>query len=361
MEAIGGGDWSRSSHPLTPSGESGAFISVNRNKKSVALELRSDAGRALARRLADTASVVVENFRPGVAARLGVGYADFAESNPALVYCSISGFGQTGPRAGQGGFDLIAQGLTGLMSVTGTRDGEPVKCGIPVTDLGAGLLALSGILAAVLERERSGRGQLVETSLFDAGLGLAVWETTEYFFTGSTPRPTGSAHRLGAPYQAYRGRDGHFTVGGDSTRLWPLFCQVLGRPELAVDERFATSPGRVENVDALTEIVEAVTVSRPVAEWIQAFEDAGIPCGPINSIPAAVADPQTVARRLVAEVEHPTAGRVRSIGPVVHFSRTPASVRTPAPLLGEHTAEVLAGIGVEPDEYERLRAEGVVA
>ena len=246
------------------------------------------------------------------------------------------------------------------MSVTGEPGGAPVKCGIPVTDLGAGLLALAGILAAVAERERSGRGQHVETSLFDAGIGLAVWETTEYFFTGATPQPTGSAHRLSAPYQAYRAEDASFTVGADSDGLWPRFCEALGRPDLAVDERFATPSGRVTNVGALAAAVEEVTTTRPAAHWLEAFESRGIPCGLINSIPDAVADPQTVARGLVTELVHPTAGPVRSIGPVVHFSRTPASARTPAPLLGEHTAAVLAEIGVGDAELERLRADGVV-
>ncbi len=202
-------------------------------------------------RLAATADVLIENFRPGVAARLGIDFATLAEVNPRLVHCSISGFGQTGPYASRGGFDLVAQGMSGLMSVTGTASGEPVKCGVPVTDLGAGMFATYGILAALAARERTGRGQQVDTSLFETGLGLEVWESVEYFHTGNTPQPTGSAHRLGAPYQAFRCSDGFINVGADGARHWPVFCKIIGMPEMADDPRFATNPDRLANLATL--------------------------------------------------------------------------------------------------------------
>ncbi len=360
VEAPGVGDLSRAMDPRLDDETSGAFLTVNRNKRSIALDLKSPEGIEVAKRLIASADVVIENFRPGVMARFGLDYDSLSEDFPALVYCSISGFGQTGPYAQRGGLDLIAQGMSGLMSITGEPGRPPVQCGIPVTDLGAGLFAVYGILAALMERTRSGRGQYVETSLYETGLGLQVWEVTEAVYTGRVPRPTGSAHRLGAPYQAYRCADGAITVGADSDRHWSSFCRVLGLPELAGDPRFATNADRMTNIDVLQEVVEAQMAAHDRATWLERLEDAGIPAGPINSVPEAIADPHTAARGMIQEQEHPDFGTIRTLGPVVKLSRTAATVRTLAPRIGADSARVLEDCGFSADEVATLLGAGTV-
>lgn len=361
VELPGRGDISRNMAPVTEGGESGAFLTVNRNKRGIALDLKAEAGRDAFLRLADRADVVVQNYRPGVAERLRVDHAALRARNPRLVYCSISGFGQTGPYAARGGFDLIAQGMSGLMSITGEPGGNPVKCGVPITDLAAGLFAVYGVLAALHHRERTGEGQHVDTSLFEAGLGLEVWEATEYFYTGVVPQPTGSGHRLGAPYQAFRTADGYLTLGADSERHWPRLCALLDLGELVDDPRFRTNPDRLANLPELTKRIEARTALRPTDEWLAELEAVGIPAGPINTVPAALDDPQARARGMVVDVDHPAAGPTRTLGPVVKLSETPAGVRRAAPMLGEHTDEVLREAGIAPADLAALRAEGVVA
>lgn len=360
IEAPGHGDHSRQMAPRISDELSGAFLAVNRNKRGMALDLKSAAGQEVMRRLAAEADVLIENFRPGVAARLGIDYTTLREVNPRLVHCSISGFGQTGPYASRGGFDLVAQGMSGLMSVTGTASGDPVKCGVPITDLGAGMFATYGILAALAARERTGRGQQVDTSLFESGLGLEVWEAVEYFHTGNTPQPTGSAHRLGAPYQAFRCADGYINVGADGARHWPLFCSALGLPELVEDPRFASNPDRLANLPALVELIEQRTRQESRAHWLKVLEDVGIPAGPINSVPEALDDEQARARDMVVDVEHPRLGTLKALGPVVKLSDTPAEVRSAAPDLGQHTDQVLAELGLPAGEIEELRAQGVL-
>ncbi|QVQ53825.1 CoA transferase [Spiractinospora alimapuensis] len=355
------GDHSRQMAPRVQDGLSGAYLAVNRNKRGVALDLKDERGRALAHQLAAQADVVIENFRPGVAARLGIDYATLAALNPRLVHCSISGFGQTGPYSSRGGFDLVAQGMTGLMSVTGDPDGAPAKCGIPVTDLATGLFAVYGILAALNARERTGRGQQVDASLFDTGIGLAVWEAVEYFHTGKTPGRTGSAHRLGAPYQAFRTSDGYFTVGADGDRHWPRFCEVIGLPRLPEDPRFTTNDDRLANREALVAAIEERTTTRTRDEWLTLLEEVGVPAGPINSVPEALSDPHTQARDMVVDVEHETLGTVRTLGPIVKLSDTPATIQSPAPGLGEHSTEVLTRLGVDESTISALRNEGVIA
>ena len=360
IEAPERGDRSRRMAPLTESGESGAFLAVNRNKRSAAVDLKSEDGLEILRRLVEGADVLVENFRPGVTGRLGIDYEALAEINPRLVYCSISGFGQTGPYSARGGFDLIAQGMSGLMSTTGVAGSpEPIKCGIPVTDLGAGLFAVYGILAALLARQESGRGQHVDTSLFEAGLGLSVWEATETFYTGNVPRPTGSAHRLSAPYQAFRASDGYFTVAADGVRDWPAFCALIGLPELIEDPRFATNELRLRNLDQLVPLIESITVTHSRTHWLERLEKEGLVAGPINTVPEALSDPHTLARGMVTELDHKTAGRIKALGPVVKFSQTPAQIAKAAPLFGEHTDEVLRELGFS-ERIDELRDEGVV-
>jgi formyl-CoA transferase len=356
-----GGEETRAMPPTLPPGISAAFLAVNRNKRGLLLDLKQPEGVAVLKTLAATADVLVENYRPGVARRLGVDYATLAPLNPRLIYCSISGFGQTGPYASRGGYDLIAQGMSGIMSVTGSEGGPPVKVGVPVTDLGAGLFAVVGILAAVRARHRTGRGQLVDTSLFEAGLALSVWETAEYWFAGRTPGPKGTAHRMSAPYQAFRASDGAFTVGASNVRLWPRFAALLGLEHLTRDPRFDTVANRLANRAALEALVEEVTVTRSRAEWLERCEAAGIPAGPIYTIPEALADPHAVARGMVQEVEHPGIGPVKSLGNPVKLSRTPAAVRKSAPDPGEDTDAVLAELGYSREAIADLRARKVVA
>jgi crotonobetainyl-CoA:carnitine CoA-transferase CaiB-like acyl-CoA transferase len=361
VETPGSGDPSRRMDPITESGESGAFLSVNRNKRGIAINLKTEPGLDILRRLVGGADVFVENFRPGVTERLDIDYGSLSGINPRLVYCSISGFGQTGPYSHRGGFDLIAQGMSGLMSVTGVPGGEPVKCGIPVTDLGAGLFATYGILVALIARGGTGLGQLVDTSLFEAGLGLSVWEATEYFYTGRTPQPTGSAHRLSAPYQAFRTSDGYVTVGGDGERHWPRFCKIIDQEALVDDPRFRTNSARLVHLGELVPLIESRTTLESTAYWLERLEQEGVPAGPINSVPQALADPHTEARDMVIEVEHPLAGATSALGPVVKLSATPAAVGRPAPCLGEHTDEVLGELGIDSARLQALREGQFIA
>jgi crotonobetainyl-CoA:carnitine CoA-transferase CaiB-like acyl-CoA transferase len=346
-------------HQVAP-GVAAAFVAINRNKRGLTLDLKRSDGVAILKKLVATADVLVENYRPGVAKRLGVDYDTLAAINPRLIYCSISGFGQTGPYAARGGYDLIAQGMSGIMSVTGHPGGAPVKVGIPITDLGAGLFATFGILCALRARRTTGRGQCVDTSLFEAGLALSVWEATEYWLTGRTPQPMGSAHRMNAPYQAFRASDGYFTVGAANDKLWPLFCGVIGRDELVHDARFETVALRVEHRPALEQEIEKATVHHPRHYWLERCEAAGIPAGPIYAVPEALADPHARARGMVQELVHPTAGPVKVLGNPVKMSLTPPTMRKAAPLLGEDTAAILGELGYGADAIEALKAKRVV-
>jgi formyl-CoA transferase len=295
-----------------------------------------------------------------VTRRLGIDYDTLREINPRLVYCSISGFGQTGPYAGRGGYDLIAQGMSGIMSATGSPDGPPVKVGVPITDLGAGLFGVFGILCALRARRVTGRGQLVDTSLFEAGLALSAWEATEYWYTGQIPGRLGTAHRLNAPYQAFRASDGHFTVGAANNRLWPRFCGLLGLERLVDDARFATVGDRVKHQRELERAIEAVTIEHTRAHWLGKCDEAGIPAGPIYSVPEALADPHAESRGMVQEYDYPGAGRVKALGNPVKLSRSPARLAKAAPRLGEDNEALLGEIGYAAGEIDALRAAGVI-
>ena len=340
--------------------DSPAFNAVNRGKRGIVVDLKRDAGRDIVRRLAADADVLVENARPGVMDRLGLGYEDLRGVNQALVYASISGYGQTGPRATRGGFDLVAQGESGVMSVTGEPGGPPVKAGIPLTDLGAGLFAAVGILAALQHRARSGEGQHVDTSLLEAGVALSVWEATEYFATGRAPQPLGSAHRMSAPYQAVACADGHITLGAANDRLFHKLCGALGHPEWAAEPAFADDTARVANRQALAGRIESLTRTQPRAHWLRLLEEHGVPCGPINTYAEVFEDEQVAAREMVVETEHPTLGRLRTLGAPLKMSRTPPRPGRPAPLLGEHTEAVLRAAGYATSRVAELRAAGVI-
>ena len=338
--------------------DSAAFNAVNRGKLGIVLDLTKDQGRHVFTRLARGADILVENYRPGVMARLGLDYATLSVEHPRLIYASISGYGQTGPWAQKGGFDLIAQGLSGIMSVTGTPGGPPVKAGPPLTDLGAGLFATIGVLGALHHRTQSGRGQHVDTSLVDAGLALSVWEVTDYVTTGNIPGPIGSAHRLTAPYQAVQCADGHLTIGAANDRNFAKLTTVLGHPEWAADPRFVTNHLRVQHRTELAALIEEITGTAPVAAWLERLDAAGIPCGPILNYEQALSTPQAIAREMVAEVDHPILGRLKTVGTPIKMSETPLNPGRRAPMLGEHTDEVLANAGYSGDEIEQLRYAG---
>jgi crotonobetainyl-CoA:carnitine CoA-transferase CaiB-like acyl-CoA transferase len=324
-----------------------SFLAVNRNKRSVALDLKSPPHRAVFHRLARGADVVIENYRPGVAARLGAGWEELSELNPRLIYASVSGFGQTGPYAQRPGYDLIAQGLSGVMSVTGEPGGEPVKCGIPISDLSAGLFCAVAILSAVIARERTGRGQRIDTSLFEGALALSIWETAELWGTGEVPQALGSAHRVTAPYQALRTRDGHITVGGNTQRLWQRLCAAIGRPELVDD--FPTNDDRMARRPELVRELESALAARTTDEWVEALIEAGVPCGPIHDYRQVFEDEHTQARGMEVQLDG-----VRMLGIPVKLSDTPGAIRRTAPQVGEHTAEVLREAGFSDEEIAAL-------
>ncbi|WP_049577219.1 CaiB/BaiF CoA transferase family protein [Streptomyces sp. SBT349] len=346
VENPGGGDATRHSWGETGEGrDSTAFFALNRNKRSVCLDLKTEQGLADLHDLARTADVVVHNWRPGVAERLRVDYATLSALNPGLIYANISGFGGSGPYAGRPGYDLIAQGMTGAMSVTGEPGGRPVKNGLPVGDLGAGLLLVSGILAAYLHRLRTGEGQRVETSLFEAIVALSVWESTEYWATGEAPKPLGSANRMSGPYQALRTRDGYLTVGANNQRLWHGLCRALRLDHLAEDERFASNMDRMRHRDELAGLIEERLAEDDTEVWVDTLLAAGVPAGPILDYAQVLDhDPHVKARGLVREIDHPVAGRVKVLAPPITLDRSPATIRRHPPVIGEHTDEVLAEI-----------------
>ncbi|HEY4636340.1 MAG TPA: CoA transferase, partial [Rhodospirillales bacterium] len=303
VERVPGGDDTRTYSRPSVKGESAAFMAMNRNKRGVALNLKLPAAQAALKRMAARADVLIENYRKGTMEKLGVGYETLKALNPALIYCSISGYGRTGPYADKGGFDLIAQGMSGLMAITGEPGGEPVKAGSPICDINAGILAALGVVSAYVHRLRSGEGQLVDTSLFEAGVQQTYWQSAIYFATGAAPGPSGSAHILSAPYQAFRAADGWLNIGGANQANWERVARVLGAPQWLGDPRFRSNAERMANLPELASLMNERLKARPVREWIAALEAEGVPCGPINSIADMAADPQTAAREMVLELE----------------------------------------------------------
>ncbi|AOS78747.1 CoA-transferase [Hydrogenophaga sp. PBC] len=361
IEKLPGGDDSRGYRDPQVNGVSAPFMMLNRHKRGLALNLKLERGQQVLKRLVENADVLVENFRLGTMDKLGLGYDTLSAINPALIYCAITGYGRTGPYADKGGFDLIAQGFAGLMSVTGEPGRPPVKGGNAVSDMNAGILATVGILAAYIHRLKTGQGQIVDTSLADAALQQTYWHAAVWFATQRSPQPTGSAHLLTAPYQAFEASDGWINIGGANQANWERICEVLGHPEWRADPRFASNSERMAHLDELVERINAVVRPRSRADWQAAFDAAGVPAGPVHTIGEALSHPQTLARGMVVETVHPQAGPTRGVGCPIHFSATPTPASTAAPLLGQHTRDLLREAGYGDAQIDELIDEGVVA
>jgi len=361
VEKIAGGDDARGYREPRVNGVSAPFLMLNRNKRGIALDLKHTQGRAILLRLVRHADVLIENFRHGTMEKLELGYDALAAENPALIYCSITGYGRDGPWADKGGFDLVAQAFAGLMAITGEPGRPPVKTGSPVSDINAGLLATIGVLAAWAHRQQTGRGQIVDTSLMEAALQQTSWHAASFFATGESPGPLGSAHLLTAPYQAFATSDGFIVIGGANQGNWERIADVLGHPEWRNDPRFATNTARMANLPALVAAMSEVLASRPRVEWLARLDAAGVPAGPVHSVGEALSHPQTLARGMVVDLEHPEAGPTKALGCPVHLSATPTKVERPAPRLGEHTRDVLRECGYADAEIDAFAATGVVA
>lgn len=360
VEAPGAGDPTRAFAPPEAGGTAAAFVMMNRNKRGIVIDLKTEAGRGVARRMLERCDVVVENFRKGVMEDFGLGYESLRAAHPGLVYCQITGFGRTGPLADQRGFDLIAQGMTGLLSVTGEGPGRPpVKCGPPLTDITAGILGAMGVVTALYARQSTGKGQFVDTSLYEAGLIQTFWQSAVALATGESPGPLGSAHPLAAPYEALPTADGWITVGGWNQVNWLRLLEVLGLGELANDARFGTNADRMENLDELREILSRRLRTATARSWLRRLEAANVPAGPVSSMIEALRHPQTVAREMVVTVRQGDEP-VETLGAPVKLSETPTSVERGAPAQGEHTDEVLAEYGFDGEEIATLRQAGVV-
>lgn len=360
VEQPGTGDDTRRWGPPFVEGESAYYLSINRNKRSITLNLKSEGGRRVFFDLLDRADVLLENFRPGIMEGLGFSYEELSRRNPRLIYASISGFGQTGPYAHKPGFDVIAQGMGGIMGMTGEPGRGPVKVATSIADIGAGMWACYGILAALHARQRTGRGQRIDTSLLEGQIAWLTYLAGSYFATGRDPEKLGSAHASIAPYQAVRCQDDDINIGVGTDALWRKFCDVIGRPELKDDARFATNADRVVHRAELMSILEPVFAARPARHFLDLLEAAGIPCGPIYRLNQVFSDPQVRAREMLVEIPHPKAGSVKMTGLPVKFSDTPGKITRHPPLLGEHTEEVLAELGYDAARIAALRAEGAI-
>ncbi len=358
VENPSGGDFTRAASPSI-GGEGAGFLAVNRNKRSIALDLKSERGREVFLQLVGTSDVVVENLRPGTLDDLGIGYTALRDANPRIVLSSTSGFGQTGPYKDRAALDLIVQGMSGIMSITGEEGRPPVKVGVPLADLSAALFATYAILSALRVRDRTGEGQHIDISLLESAIALEAWETSGYLATGEVPKPLGSAHRINAPYQAVRTADGYITIGATTPANWDSFTKALGIERLSADQRFRTGPLRRQNHEELARLIEEVTVKEASDHWYRLLERAGVPCGVLYTLDQVLEDEHVRARGVVRELEHTKLGRVKAVGSPVRLSRTPLRLERAGPLLGEHTREILEELGVpDADELER---SGVVA
>jgi crotonobetainyl-CoA:carnitine CoA-transferase CaiB-like acyl-CoA transferase len=359
IEPPGTGDQTRGAMGFKMKGpDSMGFLNMNRNKRSVAIDLKSDAGRAAFYKLVESADILVENYRPGVVSKLKIDYATLSKINPKLIYASISGFGQSGPWAQRPGFDLMAQAMSGVMSVTGHPGSPPVKAGVPVADIGCALFATYAILSAFIGRQKGGEGQFIDAALFDAALAFSIWDTSEYWGTGVVPGPVGTSNKMSAPYQAVRAQDGYFVMGATNQKLWTQLCDILDRRDLAEDERFANNPARLKNREALIAELEKSFAAKSADQWVDELLAAGIPAGKLSTYPEALESEHAQHRKMRMDIPHPIEGTVPNIGFPVKLSGTPQRVRRHPPLLGEHTEEVLAEAGLSDEEISALRNAG---
>ena len=362
VEPPGSGDQTRGAMGFKMKGpDSMGFLNMNRNKRSIAINLKSEAGKAILFKLVKEADILVENYRPGVMKRLGVGYEVMSKINPALVYVSISGFGQSGPWAMRPGFDLMAQAMSGIMSVTGNGDGKPVKAGVPVADIGCALFATYAALSAYIGAKNTGQGQYIDASLFDSALAFSIWDTSEYWGTGNPPVALGTANRMTAPYQAVKAKDGYFVMGATNNKLWQLLCGILERPDLLQKVEYQTIAGRLGQREQLIQELENSFALKSADEWIDLLLEHGIPAGPILDYPQAFESEHGRHRQMRIEIDHPLEGKVPNIGFAVKMQGTPQEVRRHPPLLGEHTQEILTQAGFTPDEIKALEEQGAFA
>lgn len=359
VENPDGGDMSREAGPFVQ-GEGANFLRINRNKRSLTLDLKSEEGKDIFRKLAARADVVVENLRPGVMRRLGLDYEALRTINSRLIYVAASGWGQDGPYASLAGLDIMAQAMSGLMSITGEAGGEPCKVGVPMCDLVCGLYGALAAVSALQARQRTGRGQLIDVSLFEAGVSFSIYEAAKYFTTGEIPHAHGSKHQTSAPYQALHSSDGYFTVGATSAKNWAAFCHVLGLDDIVGDPRFDGVSNRLQHLDVLLPMIENVTTTKPSEHWVEELQKAGVPCSYVQNYDKVFNDPHLLARNYFVDAPHAKVGTVRQLGSAMHFSETPVQIKRAGPLLGEDTADVLNELGLDADEIARLGERGVV-
>jgi len=362
IEKTAGGDDTRKFLPPDINGESAAFMMMNRNKKGLALNLKEQEGINIFKKMVEQSDVVIENFRKGTLEKLGIGYEDLKKINPKIILCEISGYGRTGPYADKGGFDLVAQGMSGLMSITGeSSDKPPMKVGAPLTDITAGILGATGVLAALINRDKTGKGQRVDTSLYEAGIVHTYWQSAIAGATGKSPGPLGSAHPLTAPYQAFKTKDNWITIGASNQNNWMNLLNAIERVDLQEDDRFKDNNSRMKNLEALAPILQEELLKKTSNEWIKIFDEKGLPCGPINSITEMHNDPHTLDRKMVIEVDNKKAGKSKAIGMPIKFSDTNANTEIGAPNFGQHTDEILIQFGFSADQIKDYKDKGIVA
>ena len=362
IEKTAGGDDTRKFLPPDINGESAAFMMMNRNKKGLALNLKEQEGINIFKKMVEQSDVVIENFRKGTLEKLGISYEDLKKINPKIILCEISGYGRTGPYADKGGFDLVAQGMSGLMSITGeSSDKPPMKVGAPLTDITAGILGATGVLAALINREKTGKGQRVDTSLYEAGIVHTYWQSAIAGATGKSPGPLGSAHPLTAPYQAFKTKDNWITIGASNQNNWMNLLNAIERVDLQEDDRFKDNNSRMKNLEALAPILQEELLKKTSNEWIKIFDEKGLPCGPINSITEMHNDPHTLDRKMVIEVDNKKAGKSKAIGMPIKFSETNANTEIGAPNFGQHTDEILIQFGYSAEQIKDYKDKGIVA